>query len=162
MTTWHPTKDKRIKRRDGVYWARFMKKGKRIEVSLDTRSFEAAKNKADTIENKIAVGKSWKLERQLFKEAWTEFLIAKKIGDKVEAVREKTLFEYAAFGVRYYLPFFGEMRLGDIDEHTWRDFVEHVQQNHGGVKFFNIKKYFSGFMTWAKVHGKVPDSALPA
>lgn len=153
---WGSTKDSRIKRRDGVYWARFMKKGRRVEVSLDTKNFDIAKRMVETLETRVLLGKSWKTERQLFKEAWVEFLIDKKNGDKVRPARDKTLFEYAAFGERYYLPFFGEMRLGDIGEDEWRAFVKHVQATHPDIQFFNIRKYFSGFMTWAKRHGKQP------
>ena len=66
MTNWTPTKDSRIKKRDGVYWARFMKKGRRVEQSLDTQNFELAKRQVDDIEAKILVGRSWKKERELF------------------------------------------------------------------------------------------------
>jgi integrase len=157
MTHWLSTKDSRIKKRDGVYWARFMKKGRRVEVSLDTKSFELAKRQVEDMEARVLAGKSWKKERQLFEDAWIEFLKAKADGDKVRPAREKTLFEYSAFGVRYFTPFFGKMRLGDIDDSAWREFVEHVRANHAGIQFFNIVKYFSGFLTWAEAHGKITD-----
>jgi integrase len=152
---WTPTKDSRIKKRDGVYWARFMKKGRRVEQSLDTKSFELAKHQVEDIEAKLLAGRSWKKERQLFKEAWLEFLIDKKTGNKVRPGRQKTLKEYAAFGVRYFLPFFGDMRLSDIDGHAWDEFIEHVRKEHGDILFFNIRKYMSGFLTWAKRHEKI-------
>jgi len=156
MTTWAHTKDARIKKRNGVYWARFMKKGRPVAQSLETKSFELAKKLVEDIEAKILAGKSWKRDRQLFEDAWPEFLMDKQKGNKVRAGRAKTLHEYAAFGVRYYLPFFGKMRLSDIDEDTWMEFVDWVKANHGNIQFFNVRKYMSGFFTWAKRHGKLP------
>lgn len=152
---WGKTKDHRIKKRDGVYWARFMKKGKRVEESLGTKSFEIAKHKVQDIEAKLIIGRSWKTERQLFSEAWTEFLIDKKAGNKVRPAREKTLYEYASFGERFYKPFFGDDRVGDIDEHRYREFVAWIQEKFGSIQFANIQKYFSGFLTWAEAHGKI-------
>lgn len=156
MTKWLATKDSRIKKRDGIYWARFMKKGRRVEQSLETRSFELAKHLVADIEGKLLAGKSWKKERQLFEDAWLEFLADKKAGNKVRPAREKTLHEYAGFGHRYFLPFFGKMRLGDIEEGEWLKFIEWVRAERGDILFFNIRKYFLGFMSWAKAHGKVP------
>lgn len=155
MTKWTPTKDSRIKKRDGVYWARFMKKGKRVEISLETKSFEIAKASVEKIEGQLLIGRSWKQERQLFEDAWLEFLTDKSKGNKVRAARESTLHEYAKAGVKYYVPFFGRMRLSDIDEHAWAEFVEWASKESPGIRFFNLRKYFSGFLTWAKRHGKI-------
>lgn len=155
MSAWAETKDSRIKKRDGVYWARFMKKGVRVEESLGTKSFEIAKKQVEGIEAKLLVGRSWKKERQLFKDGWIEFLVDKRVGNKVRPARDKTMHEYAAFGARYFIPFFGDMRLGDIDSHTWDEFIAWVKERHGDIQFFNIKKYMSGFMTWAKRHEKI-------
>jgi len=155
MNAWTKTKDPRIKKRDGFYWARFSKRGKRVEQSLETKSFDIAKSYVEKIEAQILMGRSWKRERQLFSEAWLEFLIDKRQGNKVRPARERTMYEYTAFGDRFYLKFFGEMRLSDIDDHSWRDFVEWVRLNHGDIRFFNIKKYFQGFLTWAKRQEKI-------
>lgn len=155
MTTWANTRDPRIKKRNGVYWARFSKKGQRVEQSLETENLEVAKALVADIEAKLLVGKSWKRDRQLFEDAWIEFLSDKASGNKVRPAREKTLQEYAAFGERFYLPRFGKLRLGDIDEDVWREFVAYVQANHPGIQFFNVRKYMMGFFTWAKAHGKV-------
>lgn len=157
MNKWEKTKDYRIKRRAGTYWARFMKKGRTVETTLNTKSFEIAKHKVDEIEGKILAGRSWKMERQLFEDAWIEFLKDKKEGNKVRSVRSKTLYEYTSFGERLFVPFFGKMRLGDIDDQAWIDFIAWVKKSRGDIQFFNIRKYFSGFLTWAKVHKKIMD-----
>lgn len=155
MSLWGETKDSRIKKRDGVYWARFMKRGKRVEVSLETRNFELAKTLIADIEGKLLAGRSWKRERQLFRDAWIEFLVDKKLGNRVRPARDKTLREYAGFGVRYYLPYFGEMRLSDIDSKAWELFVKETKRSHPDILFFNIRKYMMGFLTWAKRHEKI-------
>lgn len=67
MISWGKTGDARIKKREGRYWARFSKKNKRVEASLGTKNFEVAKRLVDEIEAKIHLGKSWKLDKQLFR-----------------------------------------------------------------------------------------------
>jgi integrase len=155
--TWVDTKDARIKKRNGVYWARFSRRGKRVEQSLEIKSFEVAKRLTDDLEARVLAGKGWKRERQLFKDAWTEFLRDKHVGDKVEPAREKTLKEYIAFGERFYLPAFGEMRLSDVNEDAWREFVRKVQVERGEIQFANIRKYMMGFFTWALAHERLDE-----
>lgn len=155
MTTWTKTKDSRIKKRDGVYWARFMKRGRRVEQSLETKSYEVARRVVDDIDAKVTMGRSWKKERELFKDAWIQFLIDKREGTKVRPVRDTTLAHYAYFGDVHFLPFFGEKRIGDIDSHQWDDFIEFTKKKHGDILFFNARKYMSGFFTWAKRHEKI-------
>ncbi len=155
MTMWKNTSDIRIKKRDGVYWARFQKRGRRVEASLETKNFEIARQLVAEIESKMLLGRSWKRERQLFRDAWIEFLVDKKSGNKVRPAREKTLFEYSAFGTRFYLPYFGDLRLADIDSNSWLGFVTYVKKHHGEIQFFNIRKYMQGFLTWAKRHEKI-------
>lgn len=152
--TWVATKDRRIKKRHGRYWARFKTRGRKVEQSLETTSFEVAKRQVEEIQGKILMGRSWKRERQLFQEAWLEFLIDKRSGNKVRPAREKTLHEYTAFGLRYFLPFFGKHRLGDVED-MWPDFIDFVRSKHGQIQFFNIHKYMNGLMTWAVRHGKL-------
>lgn len=152
---WENTKDSRIKKRSGIYWARFMKSGKRVELSLETKNFELAKRLVSDIEGKLLVGRNWRKERELFQDAWIEFLRDKKSGNRVKPARDKTLREYAGFGVRYFLPFFGEKRLSEIDSILWDDFIEWVKKDRPDVLFFNIRKYMSGFLTWAKRHEKI-------
>jgi integrase len=154
MSAWARTTDSRVKKRDGKYWARFSKKGKRVEVALGTKNFEVAKKITDEIEAKIHLGKSWKRERQLFSEAWLEFLIDKKSGNKVRAAREKTLSEYTAFGLRYFIPFFGDMTLGEIGDAEWTEFLAWIKKEFGAIQLFNIVKYMNGFYTWVEAHGK--------
>lgn len=152
---WSPTKDSRIKKRDGVYWARFMKKGRRVEQSLETKSFELAKRQVEDIEGKLLVGRSWKKEREIFKEAWLQFLIDKKDGNRVKPGRPRTLKDYVWSGEKYFLPFFAEFRLGDIDSHAWESFVAFVQKESDGTQFFSLRKHFNHFLTWAKRHEKL-------
>lgn len=153
--TWIKTNDSRIKKRDGVYWARFMKRGRRVEQSLDTKSFELAKRQVEDIEGKILAGRSWKKERELFKDAWIQFLIDKREGNRVKPTRPRTLKDYAWFGEKFFIPYFGDQRLGDIDSHAWESFIEFVRKEHGEILFFNLRKHFSGFLTWAKRHEKI-------
>lgn len=152
---WQPTKDSRIKKRDGVYWARFMKKGRRVEQSLETKSFELAKRQVDDIEAKMLVGRSWKKERELFKDAWVQFLIDKREGNRVKPARERTLKDYAWSGTKYFIPFFENYRLGDIDSEVWEQFIAYVQQESDGTLFFSLRKHFNHFLTWAKRHDKL-------
>lgn len=153
MTIWKKTADPYIKKRHGGYWARFTKNGKRVEQSLETKNFEVAKAAVAEMQAKILLGKSWKKERQLFADAWLDFLIDKKEGNKVRPAREKTLYEYASFGTRYFIPFFGDMRVSDIED-EWENFIVWVKDNFGEIEFFNISKYMSGFVTWAIAHEK--------
>lgn len=157
MTMWLNTKDARIKKRDGVYWARFMKKNKRVEQSLETKNFALAKHLAEEIEAKLLAGRSWKKERQLFKDAWLEFLVDKVSGNRVRPIGQRTLKDYTWTGEKYFLPFFADMRLGDIDSHVWEQFIEFVRKESGDIQFYDIKKRFSGFLTWAENHSKVLD-----
>lgn len=153
---WEPTKDSRIKRRDGVYWARFMKKGRRVEQSLETKSFELAKRQVEDIEGKLLVGRNWKRERELFKDAWLEFLIDKVSGNRVKPARPRTLKDYTWSGDKYFLPFFSDYRLGDIDSLAWEKFIKFVQKNsEEGTQFFSLRKHFNHFLTWAKRHEKL-------
>ncbi len=152
---WQPTKDSRIKKRDGVYWARFMKKGRRIEQSLETKSFELAKRQVEDMEGKLLVGRSWKKERQLFKDAWLEFLIDKQNGHLVKPARPRTLKDYTWSGAKYFMPFFSDFRLGDIDAQVWDDFIAYVQKESGDTQFFSLRKHFNHFLTWAKRSDKL-------
>lgn len=152
---WKPTKDARIKRRDGVYWARFMKKGRRVEQSLETKSFEIAKRQVEDIEGKLLIGRSWKKERQIFKDAWLEFLIDKQSGNRVKPARARTLKDYTWSGDKYFLPFYSEYRLGDIDSVSWEKFIKFVQRRSKGTGFFSLRKHFNHFLTWAKRHEKL-------
>ncbi len=152
---WAPTKDSRIKKRDGVYWARFMKKGRRVEQSLETKSFELARRQVEDIEGKLLVGRSWKKERELFKDAWLQFLIDKKDGNRVKPGRDRTLKDYSWSGDKYFLPYFSSFRLGDIDSNAWEGFVAYVQKESAGTQFFSLRKHFNHFLTWAKRHEKL-------
>lgn len=151
---WQSTKDSRIKKRDGVYWARFMKKGRRVEASLETKSFELAKRLVEDIEGKILAGRSWKKERELFKDAWIQFMIDKKEGNRIKPARSSTLECYAWSCEKYFLPFFENYRLGDIDSHVWEEFIKFVK-SESDTNFFSLRKHFSNFLTWAVRHEKL-------
>jgi N-glycosylase/DNA lyase len=147
---WVETKDKRIKRRGEFYWARFSKRGIRVQQSLETRSFEIAKRAVEEIESCILLGVNWQAEREMFDTAWEEFLIDKAQGNKTKIAREKTLHEYVAFGNRYFLPHLSSVRLTDLNEEEWERFVEKLRTEKPDMLLFNVRKYLSGFLSWAK------------
>lgn len=155
MKTWEPTKDPRIKRRGKFYWARFEKRGRVVQESLGTQSFETAKRVVEEIESCILLGVDWRKERELFETAWPEFLIDKAQGNKTKIARPYTLEQYTGFGVRYYTPHFKDMRLSDMNELAWEEFVEKVRKDKPDMIFFNMKKYLQGFLSWAKRKGKI-------
>lgn len=152
---WQKTNDKRIKKRGDFYWARFTARGVRVEESLQTRSFTLAKAICDDIEGNIHLGVNWKKERELFETAWFDFLSDKAKGVKTKPAREKTLREYVGFGERYFMPYFKEHRLSDINEEGWQEFVEHIRREKPKILFFNMRKYLMGFLSWAKRKGKI-------
>lgn len=155
MKTWQDTKDARIKKRDGVYWARFMKKGQQVQKSLKTKNFELAKAQVENIESDILLGVNWRRADEPFETAWPEFLADKHLGVKTKVAREKTLKEYIGFGERYFLPQFSKLRLSEIDENTWADMVRSVRSAKPDMHFDNLRKYLMGFLSWAYRKGKI-------
>ncbi len=153
---WQPTRDERIKKRNGWYWARFSRNGTRVEESLGTKSFEIAMHLVSEIESCIKLGVNWKKEAELFESAWPEFLEAKSKGDKTKKARESTLKEYIKMGERYYLPFFKTYKLADI-ETGWDEFIAWVREQSGDICFDNPHKYLSAFLHWAYKKGKIKE-----
>ncbi len=151
---WLKTKDSRIKKRGEVYWARFMKRGQHVQESLETKSFEIAKRMVENIEGDILLGVNWKKERELFETAWEEFLIDKAKGIKTKKARKKTLREYVGFGERFYKPYLGELRLSQLED-GWAEMVEKIKKEKPNIQFDNIRKYLSGFSSWAYRKGKI-------
>lgn len=155
MSVWLNTKDRRIKKRGGMYWARFMRDGELIQKSLKTGSFEIAKRLVENIEGDLALGVSWRAQEEIFADAWPTFLIDKAAGVKTKKARKKTLKEYIGFGERYYMPFFGNTRLSEIDEDRLQEFVNHVRTQKPDMHFDNCRKYLMGFFSWALRKGKI-------
>jgi integrase len=131
-----------------------MKRGQHIQESLETRSFDTAKRVVENMERDILLGLNWKKEREIFEDAWLDFLEDKAKGIKTTQARAKTLKEYAAFGVRFYLPFYKDMRLSEI-ESEWPDFVEQLRAKKPEMQFDNVRKYLMGFLSWAYRKGKI-------
>lgn len=165
------TKDPRVKLLGDTYHARFSCKGQRVQQSLNTKNFKVAIQLVDDIEKAILLGEDWRREKELFEDLWSTFLEAKaqgkQRGKKIRKVGEKTLKEYINFGERYYLPFFGSMRVDKIDGGTWDEYMKYVvskSRSGTGTKFLNHWKYLSGFMNWCEVMGhikKMPDIYNP-
>lgn len=152
---WQSTPDRRIKKRNGVYWARFSRRGARIEESLDTRSFEIAKRLVDEKESNIHLGIDWRKEHEFFETAWDEFLSDKAKGIKTDKARPTTLAEYIKLGDRHLLPFFKGVRLIDINEEKWEEYVLSIKDKAPGILLFNHRKYLMGFLSWAFRKGKI-------
>ena len=155
--TWKKTKDPRIKKRGEFYWARFTKRGVKVEESLGTRSFATAVRMVEEIESCLLLGVNWRKERELFETAWPDFLSDKAQGIKTKIAREKTLKEYIGFGEREFTPFFKDYRVTDIDESAWEEFVKSVRKEKPDILFFNMRKYLMGFLSWAKRKGKIKE-----
>lgn len=155
MSVWESTRDNRIKKRGGVYWARFRRSGHTVVKSLKTSSFEIAKRAVENIERDMALGLSWRADTETFDTAWAEFLIDKLQGVKTKKARPNTHRGYVGFGELYYLPFFKDMRLTKIDEDTINDFVGFVRTQRPDMHFDNVRKYLMGFFSWALRKGKI-------
>lgn len=154
---WLKTKDVRIKKRGDVYWARFSLRGQRIQKSLETGSFAIAVRLVDDIQNSILLGLNWQGKKELFCEAWPDFLEDKVSGVKnKKAVRSRTIKEYINFGERYFVPFFGDYALEKINEEVWEEYIQAVKER-GAVKMFNHRKYFGSFMRWCFRKGKIKE-----
>ncbi len=153
--TWGKTKDARIKKRSDVYWARFMLRGQQVQKSLETKSFETAKRLVENMEKDILLGLNWRKDREFFDTAWPDFLEAKAKGIKTKKSRPKTLQGYIWFGEAFYLPNFKDKRLSEIDEKAWEELVEQIKTEKPGMHFDNVRKYLSGFLSWAYRTGKI-------
>lgn len=167
---WQPTKDHRVKKRGEWYWARFQKRGIEICESLGTKSFATAVLMVESIEQDILMGVDRQKEVELFDTAWPDFLMDKANGVKTTIARKKTLVEYTGFGDRYFVPHFNHLRLSELNEETWENFVLEVRKTKPDMQFFNVRKYLMGFLSWAKRKGKIrekpelfdPDAKLKA
>ncbi len=152
MNLWQNTKDKRIKKRGENYWARFSVNGVRIQKYLGTKNFGIAlqiveKMSADIVLGRAGVDTGNPL---LFKSAWPKFLKDKESGIHTQKGRRRTLKEYADFGERYFLEFFGHYQVGKITVDLFQEYIAWLKGNHPGVKrYMNHQKYLSGFLSWA-------------
>jgi integrase len=155
MTAWKDTKDVRIKKRGGRYWARFMRQGKMIQKSLGTGSFEIAKRQVENIESDLQLGVDWRRESERFETAWPDFLIDKANGVKTKKARPNTLRGYVGFGELYYQPYFNDKKLSQITEDEWVLFVAWVKTQKPDMHFDNVRKYLMGFLSWAYRKGKI-------
>ncbi len=147
------TRDERIKLMGETYHARFSVRGQRVQTSLHTKNFKVAVQLVEEIQTAILLGEDWKKEKEIFEDVWPDFLDAKATGKlrAIKKVGEKTLKEYIHFGDRWYLPFFGSMRVDKMGD-SWSDYMEYVKRESRSkdkTKFLNHWKYMSGFMSWA-------------
>ncbi|CAK0739481.1 Site-specific integrase [Azospirillaceae bacterium] len=165
------TKDSRIKMLGSTYHARFSLKGVRVQQSLNTQSFKVAVDLVNEMQNLILLGKNWKNEKHLFADLWPDFLEAKakgkQRGKKIRQVRERTLYDYTHMGEKWFLPYFGNERVDQIDGESWETYMHHVRTNsasRGIPKLLNHWKYLSGFMSWCVAMGyvkRMPDIYNP-
>lgn len=165
------TRDSRIKRVGDIYYARFSRRGVRIEQSLDTSNFKLALDLVDSIERAILTGGDY---RELFDDSlrpenkgklicdlWPMFMKDRVTGTtKVTKLREKTLKEYSGFYTRYYEPFFGNRKASEIDPDLWGEFILFVEaksKKGTSLKKFNLWKYLSGFCKWCVLNGHLKE-----
>ena len=147
------TKDSRIKLLSKTYHARFSVRGVRVQESLHTKNFKVAVELVNDIETAILLGEDWKKEKEIFEDVWPDFIEAKATGKlrAIPKVKEKTLKEYLHFAERWYLPFFGKMRVDKINDDVWAEYMAYVKtESRSGdkTKFLNHWKYLSSFMRY--------------
>lgn len=153
MNHYVDTRDPRIKKIRDWYHARFSCKGQRVQKALNTKNFAVAQQIVDDIEKSILIGEDWRREKEIFEDAWSEFLESKAKGNVkgIAKVRDRTIREYIHFGDRWYLPFFGQMRVDKIDGDVWAEYLAHVKANSrsgDSTKLLNHWKYLSNFFRW--------------
>lgn len=167
--TYQKTKDKRIKRRGKIYWARFSKKGIRVQESLFTDDFKMAQAITDKIENAILNGKNYKEVLgardtdgvPLFDELWPKFIEDIINGNQkrgIKKLRERTVAEYINMGERYFLEFFKITRPDEWDADLWEKYCEFARSKSSRgerLKLFNHWKHFNGFLSWATKLGHI-------
>lgn len=156
---WAPTKNPRIKKRREMYWARFQLRGVEVCESLGTRSFTLAERMTEEIESCILLGVNWRKEKELFETAWPEFLTDKSKGIKTRAARATTLGQYIWIGEKWFMPFFKDKRLTEIDEDLWDKYIVHVKSESASedATIFNHRKYLVAFINWAWKKGKLKE-----
>ena len=160
MNHYQDTRDSRIKRIGEWYHARFSCKGQRVQKALNTKNFAVAQKLAEDIEKAILLGEDWRREKEIFEDAWEEFIEAKATGKVrgIAKVRERTIKEYIHFGERWYKPFFGSIRVDQITGDTWVEYMAHVKEKSksgDSTKFLNHWKYLSGFFSWCLAVGYI-------
>lgn len=160
---WQKTKDPRIRKRGDTYYARFSKRGIRVQDSLYTNKFGVAVKLVDEIENRILNSQDYKEFLQgkdfsgvpLFHELWPLFLNDKSKGNQKKGIlkcRERTLDEYVNMGERYFKDFWGNYRLDQINSDAWEKYCEYARNKSSKgneLTLFNHWKHFNGFCSWA-------------
>lgn len=157
MRGYQDTKDPRIKRRGEFYYAKFMKNKQMVNTSLGTKNFKVAQRLTDDIQNTILLGLNWRKDKELFEDAYQEFLTDKLKGTKTKKVRQSTLTQYAQFGENYFMPFWGSSLLSEINEESWDKYIDSVRKCKKDIKFFNHRKYLNAFLMWAQKRGKIKE-----
>lgn len=159
---WTTTKDSRIKKRGDIYYARFSKRGIRVEDSLFTSNFELAKDLTNKIERAILSDEDYKAilsgasenKTDLIDDLYPLFISDKSKGNpklKIQKVREKTLGEYVNFYERYFKDFWGEKSLEEITADEWEKYIDHARAKSvkkDKLKIFNHWKIMSAFCSW--------------
>lgn len=167
--SWMSTKDSRIKKRGDTYYARFSKRGIRVEDSLYTTNFALAVDLCNKLERAILnnedyteVIKGKSLEGvPLIEELFPLFQEDKTQGNprkKIIKVRPKTLSEYQKFWDGYYKDFWGLKRLDEITEDSWEEYIEYARNKSNKKDRLKIKNhwnYFSAFLTWCELTGRL-------
>lgn len=168
---WLSTKDSRIKKRGDTYYARFSKRGIRVEDSLYTTSFSLAVDLCNRLEKALLNNEDHKEVLAgkdlsgvpLIEELWVSFIDDKTKGNpkkKIEKARPRTIVEYNNFWDRYFKDFWGLKRLDEINEDTWEKYIEYAQNKSlkkDRLKLFNHWKYVSAFLTWSELTGHLKE-----
>lgn len=166
--TWEITKDPRIKRRGDTYYARFSKRGIRVEDSLYTTNYNIAVDLVNKIERAILNNEDYKVvlggksenKTDLIEDLWPRFLEDKAKGNpkkKINKVRDNTLKGYIAHW-KYFEKFWANKSLDEITEDEWEAYILYAREKSergDSLKLFNHWKVFSSFCSWAIAIGKI-------
>lgn len=183
---WTSTRDPRIKKRGEIYYARFSRKGVRVESTLDTSNLTIAKDLCDKVEEAILCGNDWKevlnpnlkkdedkKQQELIGELYEGQFTTDKTngarydGGKVKKCRPATLYGYKSFYDLYYKEFWGLKTIDEITSSEWSNYLEFARSNSTNknkTKMKNHWMYFSGFCSWlvlTKRLDKKPDIYNP-
>lgn len=165
---WAITKDPRIKRRGDTYYARFSKRGIRVEDSLYTNNYNIAVDLVNKIEKailnnddyKVVLGGKSENKTDLIEDLWPKFLEDKAKGNpkkKISKVRDNTLKGYISHW-KYFEVFWSNKSLDEITEDEWEAYILFAREKskrRDKLKLFNHWKVFSSFSSWAVSIGKM-------
>lgn len=137
----------------GIIYFRMYRAGVgRIERSTKTTNINEARITARAMQNAFFSGNDLRGSSLVFSE-WNNWLQLQK----TKAINTYTSIEVQ--GRLHILPFFGPMRINDINEATWENYIANSKSKNARRKMFNDRKYFAMFLNHLHRQGlikKVP------